>query len=114
MKQVPLSMPQALDPPARIWTDAEWELISRGHTSRDMDDKWDIVVDGHWVHFHRSWTGHGIYDLRFSRVDGGWQIVEARVCGDRSWYRRDLTDEQEREQIERLITYLLTERRLGP
>src|SRR2546423_9860669 len=100
-------MPTTLAPPTRIWTDAEWAKISHGHTSQDMDDKWNVVVDRNWVHFHRSWTGHGIYDLRFSQVAGGWQIVEAQVCGDRSWYRRDATDEQERGQIERLITYLL-------
>ena len=107
-------MPQALSPPARIWTDSEWELISRGHIARDMDDKWNIVVEGPWAHFYRNWTGHGMYDLRFDQVEGGWKIVEAWVCGDRAWYRRDSTDEQERHLIQDLITYLLVDRRVGP
>ena len=34
--------------------------------------------------------------------------------GDQSGYRRDLTDEQERDQIKGLITYLLIEQQLGP
>jgi hypothetical protein len=53
------------------------------------------------------------YDWRFSEVEGGWRIDEARVCGDRSWYRR-LTDEQERDEIDRLITLLFFERQIDP
>ena len=77
----PLATAEAIPPPDRIWSDADWRLIGHGHKSADMDDKWNALAQGHRLYLHRSWTGRGIYEAEFAQVAGGWQIVAAVVEG---------------------------------
>ncbi|GLY04265.1 hypothetical protein [Actinoplanes sp. NBRC 101535] len=80
--------PQRLaDLPARIWSDAEWERIQLGYAARDMDEKWDVLVEGKVTYLHRSWTGFAIFEARFDAVDGGWRISEALTESARSRHR---------------------------
>ncbi len=83
-----LSLPEPFAPPVRTWTEAEWQRILRGHHSRDMDDRWNAFVEDQRLFLHRSWTGHGIYEVAFERDAGGWHITEALVEGDAEIYRR--------------------------
>jgi hypothetical protein len=68
--------------PTRTWTHEEWSRIQQGFAARDMDDKWDIVVDGRTAFVRRSWTGHIFYEATFEPVDGGWRIGSAVVAAD--------------------------------
>jgi hypothetical protein len=75
--------------PRRIWSGEQWRRIGLGHESRDMDDKWDVFVEGFVVFLHRSWTGYGIYEATFAPDDhGGWRIVAAVLESEASRYRR--------------------------
>ncbi|MET7290112.1 hypothetical protein [Streptomyces sp. NPDC005573] len=77
-------MPQL---PQRVWSDEDWEQIQRGYASRDMDEKWDVFVEGDVVFLHRSWTGYGLFAATFARVEGaGWRIVSAVVERDPERY----------------------------
>jgi hypothetical protein len=98
----PLATAEAIPPPDRIWSDADWRLIGHGHKSADMDDKWNALAQGHRLYLHRSWTGRGIYEAEFAQVAGGWQIVAAVVEGNRGSYRRH-EDAYETALLEALI-----------
>jgi hypothetical protein len=98
----PMLSAQVIPPPDRVWSDADWLQIDRGHRSVDMDDKWNALVEGHKLYLHRSWTGRGVYEARFAKVPGGWQIIAAVVEGDRSSYRRH-DDTYETALLEALI-----------
>jgi O-acetyl-ADP-ribose deacetylase len=98
----PLSKPQAIPPPARRWSDAEWRRIQLGHRSGEMEDKWNAFVDGRRLFFHRSWTGYGIYEADFAPDGEDWVMTAARVTGDRDVYARS-TDGYETLMLEALI-----------
>ncbi|MEU2062372.1 hypothetical protein [Streptomyces sp. NPDC013455] len=73
--------------PRRIWSDEDWERIQRGYVSRDMDEKWDVLVEGEVVYLYRSWTGYGVFAATFAPVDGGgWRIASAVVERDAERY----------------------------
>ncbi|MFC4517743.1 hypothetical protein [Streptomyces ehimensis] len=73
--------------PQRIWSDDDWEQIQRGYASQDMDEKWDVFVEGKVVFLHRSWTGYGVFAATFAPVDGGgWRIASAVVERDAERY----------------------------
>ena len=54
-----------------------------------MDDKWFIFMEDMQLNFHRSWTGHCIYQIRFEKRDAEYVIVEAWVNRDQEEYRSD-------------------------
>jgi ribA/ribD-fused uncharacterized protein len=85
---LPVSAPESVRPPARIWTDEEWARIALGYTSQDTDDRWHAFVEADRLFLHRSWTGIGIYEARFTQRAGGWAISELLVAGDRGTYQR--------------------------
>jgi hypothetical protein len=98
----PLAAPESIPPPERVWNEADWDLIQRGHKSADMDDKWHAYVEGRRLYLHRSWTGRGIYEAEFGPVPDGWRLTSAVVEGDRSSYRRQ-ADDYESALLEALI-----------
>lgn len=112
-KLTPLLVAEAIPPPERVWSDADWRLIGQGHRSADMDDKWNAFVEGPKLHLHRSWTGRGIYEASFAQAPGGWQIIAAIVEGDRSSYRRH-NDAYETALLEVLIDGTLLRVYHGP
>ncbi|MFJ7204194.1 hypothetical protein ACIQWR_11750 [Streptomyces sp. NPDC098789] len=43
----PISAPRPVSRlPARVWTDEDWGRIRRGYHARDMDEKWNVFVEG--------------------------------------------------------------------
>ncbi|MEV4418175.1 hypothetical protein [Catellatospora sp. NPDC049609] len=80
-KVLPILVPTPMtELPTRIWSDEQWEQIKLGWKSRNMDEKWDVFVEGQTVFLHRSWTGFGLYEASFSPVaGGGWRISAAVV-----------------------------------
>ncbi len=74
--------------PDRVWTEEDWDRIRRGYRARDMDEKWNVFVEGDVLFAHRSWTGRGIYEASFAPVAGGGRkIASAVVEADRKRYR---------------------------
>src|SRR5687768_4316212 len=89
--------------PRRNWSDEDWARIQLGYRSRDMDEKWDVLVEGSVVFLYRSWTGYGIFEATFARADeGGWRITEAVVERDQERYRSD-DDGYDCVMLERLL-----------
>ena len=103
----PISAPRALSVvPERVWSLEEWERIRLGYRSRDMDEKWNIFVEGDELFMHRSWTGLGIYQMSFTATNGGFRIAEGVVESDRDRYRAR-SDEFECVMVELLIRSIL-------
>lgn len=53
-----------------------------------MDEKWNVFVEGDVLFMHRSWTGHGVYEVSFAPAAGrGRRIASAVVEADGERYR---------------------------
>ena len=85
----PLTHPRHLPVPARLWTDAEWDLIRRGHRSRSEHDRWNVVVEHGRLYLYRRGSGVGIYEARFTPVGDAWAITELVMNGDEEVHRLD-------------------------
>ncbi len=107
---VPLSNPQAIPAPARVWSEDEMGAIRRGYVPSMMDEKWFIFMEGDRLFAHRSWTGLGVYEAAFAPTEGGYCIDSAVVTGD--GYSRS-SDEDESEFLESLIASHLLRRPLS-
>ncbi|WP_328834772.1 hypothetical protein [Streptomyces europaeiscabiei] len=85
----PISTPRLVSQfPDRVWTDEDWDRIQRGYRARDMDEKWNVFVEGDVLFMHRSWTGHGVYEVSFAPAAGrGRRIASAVVEVDGERYR---------------------------
>ena len=98
----PLTEPEAIPAPARVWSSEEMEQIRAGYIPHIMEQKWFIFVEGDRLFAHRSWTGLGVYEAIFAPVDGGYVIESAVVTGNRSRYKR-FSDQDESLILEELI-----------
>ncbi|MGW2291359.1 hypothetical protein [Streptomyces phaeochromogenes] len=85
----PISTPRPVSQlPDRVWTDEDWDRILRGYRARDMDEKWNVFVEGDVLFLHRSWTGRGVYEVSFAPAAGsGRRIASAVVEADGKRYR---------------------------
>ncbi|MFJ3310392.1 hypothetical protein ACIPSA_46920 [Streptomyces sp. NPDC086549] len=85
----PISTPRPLSQlPDRVWTDEDWDRIQLGYRARDMDEKWNVFAEGDVLFMHRSWTGHGVYEVSFAPMGGrGMRIVSAVAEADGERYR---------------------------
>jgi hypothetical protein len=84
----------------------EFDIIRRGLSPQQMEDKWRIHMEGDWLHFDRSWTSITIYRIRFARPGDRHDVVEARINANREEFRRN-TDEYEAALLDFLIRRLL-------
>ncbi|MBN1966275.1 MAG: NADAR family protein [Anaerolineae bacterium] len=83
---------------ARVFSEAEYALLTHGFLSRDMDDKWFIFLEDAVLYFHRSWTGFCIFTLRLeSAAGGGVKVVEA-------WASRNLEQYNSQGEAEDIRT----------
>lgn len=81
-KSTPLPAARAAISLDRVYTAAESERICKGNVPQEMEDKWFAFYEEPWLHLHRSWTGFGIYQVRFESVDGGSRVAEVLVSRD--------------------------------
>ncbi len=72
----------------QVFTEEEWERVSLGVIPKDMDDRWFIYLEGEWLHFHRSWTGFCIFQVRLEAVGNSFKVIEAWVNRDPQQYGR--------------------------
>ena len=108
-KTGPLTVPQPIPAPARIWSRDQMGAIRRGYVPHMMEEKWFIFMEGNRLFAHRSWTGNAIYEATFAPARRGYVIESAVVTGDETKYRRS-SDEEESQTLEVLIaSYLLGE-----
>ena len=92
----------------REFTAWEYESIRHGLVPEQMEDKWFIFLEGDTLYFHRSWTGHCIYQLSLRREGEKYAAGDALVNRDAGQYggTNDAYDE-------RLLTYLIDNLLLG-
>ncbi|MEU1710274.1 hypothetical protein ABZ478_33760 [Streptomyces sp. NPDC005706] len=85
----PISTPRPVSQlPDRVWTDEDWDRIRHGYRARDMDEKWNLFVEDDVLYMHRSWTGHGVYEVSFAPAAGrGRRIASAVVEADGKRHR---------------------------
>jgi hypothetical protein len=89
------------------FSQAEFELISLGRISREMEEKWFIFLEDEWLYFHRSWTGNCIFKLRLEPNNDGYSVAEAWANGDSGQYNRKHGLGSDSELITGLIKNLL-------
>ena len=70
----------------------EYARLTLGHMSRDMDDKWDALLEDDWLYWHRSWTGNCVYQTRIERRDDRFVTAETWVNRDPQQY--NFTDDR--------------------
>ena len=70
----------------RDFSDEEYKRITCGHTSVDMDDRWDIYFEEPWLNVSRSWTGFCIYQVRLAVIGNRYKITEAWANRDHEQY----------------------------
>jgi hypothetical protein len=80
----------------------DFERITRAFRSSSMDNHWDMNYSAPWLTVHRSWTGLGVYGLRFEQAAEGVRVVE-------SWVNRDCNtgDEDRLAYHKELVVFLI-------
>ncbi len=76
----------------RSYTASEFERIQQGNVPKDMDDRWFAFYEEPWLYLHRSWTGYGIYQVRFEQSHEGVRIAEVLVSRDPDQYTTETDD----------------------
>lgn len=69
-------------------TDKERIRIERGVVPVEMEDKWFVFFENPFLFFHRSWTGHLIYQVEIRDLPAGPTVCSANVVDDGRLYRR--------------------------
>ena len=82
----PLPAARAAVPLDRAYTAAEFERLKAGHVPPEMEDKWFAFYEAPWLYLHRSWTGFGVFQVRFAPAAGGARVAEAWASRDPAQY----------------------------
>ncbi len=83
--------------------------MRRGLVPQQMEDKWFIFWERDALYFHRSWTGHCIYVVRFVNEGDSCVMIEADVNRDPEQWT-ETSAERDAEMISYLIDVLLLHR----
>lgn len=106
-----LVKPRKVNAELSISKDA-YDILRQGITANGQDDKWIVFNRGSEFYFHRSWTGHRIYQVELSNLDvngSPTEIYKARyffVESDPEIYKASENDEEEATNMKRLIENL--------
>lgn len=87
----------------------EFDQLKLGFEPQAMEDRWFVYFESPWLYFHRSWTGHCIYRVRFELDQGKATAVEAWVSRDSEQYR-GTNSSYDGELLQFLISSLLLKR----
>lgn len=85
-KTTPLPAARATLTCDRSYSADEFERLKEGHVPEEMEDKWFAYYEEPWLYLHRSWTGFGIFQVRFQRAGKGNRVAEALVSRDPEQY----------------------------
>ncbi len=72
----------------------QYNQLQKGLIPEAMEDKWFIYFENDWLFFHRSWTGHCIYQAHILKEKGDqedreYKIKEFLVERDKEIYNND-------------------------
>ena len=109
----PIREPVSIPPPEMILSREEMQELASGYRPVDMNDKWLAFMENDRLFLHRSWTGHGIYEVRFAAKGFSWtdetgfMPTSARVETDPRRYSREEFDPiRERDFLRDLIVHV--------
>ena len=85
----PIRQPVAIPPPIMLLSQSNMRKIALGHRPV-WDDKWLAFMEDDRLFFHRSWTGHGIYEATFAATQTGFVMISACAEGDPARHQPDL------------------------
>ena len=109
----PVREPVAIPPPEMVLSREEMREIALGYRPIDMNDKWLAFMEDDRLFLHRSWTGYGIYEVRFAAKGFSWtnetgfMPTSARVESDPRRYNPDDFDPiRERDFLRDLIVHV--------
>lgn len=88
------------------YSSADFERIKCGLIPEEMEDKWFVFFEEPWLYFHRSWTGAGIYGVKFQSLTDRASVVASWVRRDAQQYTETRTD-YDRAILKFLIDALL-------
>ena len=91
------------------YADQEMAQIALGYIPQEQQDKWFIYFDGRILHFHRSWTGSCIFQLRLLREEDHYRADKLLVNSDPDQYKMD-DDQYNLSMVAYLIDHLLLNR----
>jgi O-acetyl-ADP-ribose deacetylase (regulator of RNase III) len=105
--------PVPIPPPNMLLSRDEMQAIALGYRPVDMSDKWLAFMENDRLFLHRSWTGHGIYEVRFAAKglswsnETGFMPTSARVESDpRRYNPEELDPIAERDFLRDLIIHV--------
>ena len=109
----PIREPVAIPPPQMVLSREEMQQVAVGYRPIDMNDKWLAFMEDDRLFLHRSWTGHGIYEVRFAAKglswtnETGFMPTSAKVERDPRRYNPDDFDPiRERDFLSDLIVHV--------
>ncbi|MDF9816427.1 hypothetical protein [Streptomyces sp. SPB162] len=104
----PISTPRPVSQlPDRVWTGEGWDRIRRGYRARVMDEKGNVFVEGDVLFMHRSWTGHGVYEVSFASATGGGRRIASAVVEADGERCRSMGDEHDCLRMELIISAIV-------
>lgn len=54
-------------------------VIMKGFYAPTMDHKWDFFYQNNELNIHRSWTGIGLFKVKFQNIEGSLHITDTYV-----------------------------------
>ena len=104
----PIREPVAIPPPNMLISRRGMQAIAMGYAPMGMDDKWLAFMEDDRLFLHRSWTGHGIYEVTFAAKETGFMATSARIESHPDRQRGDFDPEnfdpvRERDELRDLI-----------
>lgn len=68
-------------------SEEDYKNVIKGSIPSQMEDKWFIFFEDGALNFHRSWTGHGVFQAKIVKENNKYLIkevfVESSFAGDR-------------------------------
>ena len=99
----PIREPVAIPPPNMLISREDMQAIAMGYAPMGMDDKWLAFMEDDRLFLHRSWTGHGIYEVMFAAKETGFMATSARIESHLDRQRGDFDPVRERDELRDLI-----------
>lgn len=85
------------------FTESQFNKIKNGLIPEEMEDKWFIYYEKGFLHFHRSWTGHGLFKAKITKEPTGYIIRDFWVERNIEKYS-NLDDDGDRTTLKLLIS----------
>ena len=108
---LPMRAPVAIPPPEMLISREDMQALAMGYAPVDMNDKWLAFMEDDCLFLHRSWTGHGIYEVTFAAKETGFIATSARIECHPDRKRGDFDPEnfdpiRERDELRDLIVHV--------